>query len=203
MRQKTKTCSPYRKLFVFAVALAALLGGYFWGNQQLPLNDSLRNIHLLEQPKAISDFQLPDLLGSPFTPANFTEYWKMLFIGHTQDKETTPAQLTLATRIINRLADKPRLQQKTKIISITVYPEHDTPETLKPFIGRYSADFQVLTGDDQQIRNIAHQLGIKYQRDEKKEGGYSIVHSSSIALINHQSELQGLFTGRVDASSIT
>ncbi|MEE9357502.1 SCO family protein [Candidatus Vondammii sp. HM_W22] len=82
-------------------------------------------------------------------------------------------------------------------------PEHDTPETLKPFIGRYSADFQVLTGDDQQIRNIAHQLGIKYQRDEKKEGGYSIVHSSSIALINHQSELQGLFTGRVDASSIT
>lgn len=187
---------------MFAIALVALLGGYFWGSQHVPLNKGLKNIHLLEHPKTISAFQLTDLLGAPFTPANFTGHWNMLFIGYTRDEQTTPAQLTLATRIINRLADRPRLQQNTAVIFVTVDPEHDTPTALKPFIGHYSADFQALTGDNEQIRNLAHQLGMKYQRVEKKDGGYSIVHSSSIALISPQGELQGLFTGRVDASSI-
>ena len=187
---------------MFAVALAALLGGYFWGNQQVPLNKGLRNIHLLEHPKTISAFQLTDHLGAPFTPTNFTGHWNMLFIGDTRDAQAPPAQLPLAPRIINRRAARPRLQQKTEVIFVTVDPEHDTPEALKPFIRHYSADFQALTGDDEQVRGLAHQLGMKYQRVEKKDGGYSIVHSSSIALINPQGELQGLFTGRVDASSI-
>lgn len=187
---------------MFAVALVAILGGYFWGNQQIPLNQGLKNLHLLEHPKTISAFQLTNLLGAPFTPANFTGHWNMLFIGYTRDEQTTPAQLTLATRIINRLADRPRLQQNTAVIFLTVDPEHDTPEALKPFIRHYSEQFQALTGDDEQIISLAHQLGMKYQRVEEKDGGYSIMHSSSIALINPQGKLQGLFTGRVDASSI-
>lgn len=187
---------------MFGVALTALLGGYFWGNQQLSLDDGLRNIQLLEQPKAISDFQLTDLLGAPFTPANLTGHWSLLFIGYIRDEETTPAQLILATRIINRLADRPRLQQETKVIFVTIDPENDTPETLKPYIRHYSADFRALTGDEKQIRNLAHQLGMKYKRVDKREDGYTIMHSSSIALINPKGELQGLFTGRVDASSI-
>ncbi len=202
MRKKSANLTPIRKLSLFIISLVAIYGGYYWGNQQIPINQGLQLIHLLQQPQKITPFELTGPANTPFTAANLKGHWSLLFLGYTGEKSDSRDQLTLATHIINRLAVQPELQRNTTVILVTVDPKRDNLKVLTPFVSHYSADFIALTGEDKQIRQLASQLGMNYLREGGENGAYSINHSSSMALINPQGELVGLFTGRVDARSI-
>ncbi|MEJ1380095.1 MAG: SCO family protein [Candidatus Sedimenticola sp. (ex Thyasira tokunagai)] len=202
MRRKPTNLSPARKLALFIIALIALYGGYYWGNRHVPINQGLQLIHLLQAPQKITPFELTGPGNTPFTAADLTGHWSLLFLGYTGDESDSPHQLTLATRILNRLAVQPEIQSSTDFILLTVDPLRDNHKKLASFVGHYSTDFIALTGEDQQIRGLASQLGMKYRQQMGENGGYRIIHSSSMALINPRGELVGLFTGRVDASNI-
>lgn len=202
MRMKPSTLSPARKLTLFVFALIALYGGYYWGNKEAPINRGLQLIQLLEMPLKVMPFVLDGPEDEPFTEADLAGHWSLIFFGYTGDGGEARHQMTLATRIFNRLAQWPELQGDTSVVLVTVDPARDSREQLADFVGHFSSDFTGLTGDPAQIAGLASQLGMKYRQLADPAGGYTISHSSSIALVNPRGELLGLFTGRVDPSTI-
>jgi len=203
MLRQRKPRSVLQRFILFAVAVISLFGGYYWGTQHAPTVTPYQVLSALEQPLPVQDFNLLDQQGQVFSRERLKGYWNLLLTGYTTSDQATVDLLTLATRILNRLAEWPDLQANTRVIFITLDPETDTPRKLADFFSRYSADFIALTGDESGIETFVSQLGVKFKRIElDDEGSYRIDHSTSIAVVDPEGRLAGLFTGRVDAVSI-
>jgi protein SCO1/2 len=201
MRRKRGRRSALQRVFMFSIAVIAIAGGYFWGSQHAP-KSSFKLLRQLEQPAAIEPFTLQDHSGAPFTRQELLKRWSLCLFGYTGDSEGAGTIMTLAVRIHNRLAATPELQQQVQILFVTLDPEHDTEEKLKGFISHYGGGFLALTGAEQEIERLARQLGIRYRVEQREDGSHSIIHGTSIGLINPEGTLAGLFTGLVDAGSI-
>ncbi|HXK58071.1 MAG TPA: SCO family protein, partial [Gammaproteobacteria bacterium] len=86
---------------------------------------------------------------------------------------------------------------------VTVAPDTDKPAVLNSLMSRFSPDFLALTGSPEEIRSLARSLGIIIRHSATADSkDFRIEHSSSIALIDPDANLIGLFTGVVDAASI-
>ncbi len=79
------------------------------------------------------------------------------------------------------------------LISITIDPEHDTPEVLKEFGQRFGADFQTwswLTGSAKAIRDISAPYGVRYWSEDG-----TINHSAVCAVIDAAGRLYRIYRG--------
>ena len=79
-----------------------------------------------------------------------------------------------------------------RIISISVYPEYDTPEVLKEYASRYNANtdrWHFLTGPEESVKNII-KTGFKI-------GDYEdiIFHSEKFALVDVNGNIRGYYSG--------
>ena len=79
-----------------------------------------------------------------------------------------------------------------RIISISVYPEYDTPEVLKEYASRYNANtdrWHFLTGPEESVKNII-KTGFKI-------GDYEdiIFHSEKFALVDVRGNIRGYYSG--------
>lgn len=203
MRRKSlNPRSPWHKLFIFATLICALYGGYYWGSLHGPNRMQLQALSRLAEPAALRPFRLKDHDDQPFTGDHLNNHWNLVIFGYSEDDQLTPQLLTLARLVMNRLADRPKLQEQTRLIMITLDPASDTPERLAPFVARYGTHFLALTGEQTEIAGIAAQLGVTFRSQQGESGRQRIDHSSSIALIDPAGRLIGLFTGLVDTSSI-
>ncbi|MET0103433.1 MAG: SCO family protein [Sedimenticola sp.] len=200
MRQKPKR-SPIYKLILFTVALAALYGGYHWGNKYSSYYVQTLNLHLMQTPLELETFQLTDQHNQPFTNERLEGHWSLVIFGYSNSEQTAHEMLTLATRVHNRLAATPDLQKQMQTVFVTVDPKRDTAAVLAPFIDHFSSDFIALTGEESEIRNLAKQLGVVYQA-RSSDADAVIDHSTSMALIDPDGELTGLFKGRVSAAEM-
>lgn len=203
MRQQRNSRTSTQKLALFIAALLALYGGYYWGNRHAPRELPRHALSQLQNPMPIQSMQLLDQFGNAFTEKRLHGHWNLLFFGYRHSEQSTPALLTLATQVVNRLADRPQLQKNLQVIFITLDPDRDRPEVLLPFVGRYHPEFLALTGPMNEIRRVARQLGIRFERRAgSPDDDYLIDHGTSMALIDPAGRLLGLFTGVVDAVTI-
>ena len=79
-----------------------------------------------------------------------------------------------------------------RIVSISVYPEYDTPEVLAEYASRYDANtnhWHFLTGPEESVQNII--------KDGFKIGDYEdiIFHSEKFALVDQQGQIRGYYNG--------
>jgi len=203
MQRQRKPRTPAQRLALFLVAVVAVFGGYYWGQQYAPKVSGYLALSSLEQPTPVRPLRLLDQSGQPFSQEGFKGHWNLVLFGYTRDEGNSREPLTLITQVVNRLADNPKLQGITRAVFITLDPDHDQPQVLHRFIRHYNRDFLALTGAMDQITSSAGQLGVSFKRQPNTDGeGYRIEHSTSIALIDPDANLVGLFTGIVDAVSI-
>lgn len=76
----------------------------------------------------------------------------------------------------------------TKFVLVSIDPERDTPEKLKEFGQKMGLDFSkwdLLTGSEYDIRDLAALLGFKYKKDDT--GNYS--HSNMISVLDKNGEI--------------
>ena len=79
-----------------------------------------------------------------------------------------------------------------RIVSISVYPEYDTPDILKEYASRYDANtdrWHFLTGPEESVKNII-KTGFKI-------GDYEdiIFHSEKFALVDIKGQIRGYYSG--------
>ncbi len=82
-----------------------------------------------------------------------------------------------------------------RIVSISVYPEHDTPEVLREYASRYDANtdrWHFLTGPEESVQNII--------KDGFKIGDFEdiIFHSEKFALVDQKGQIRGYYSGMQD-----
>lgn len=79
-----------------------------------------------------------------------------------------------------------------RIISISVYPEYDTPEVLAEYASRYEANtnrWHFLTGSEKSVQDLI--------KDGFKIGDYEdiIFHSEKFALVDQEGKIRGYYNG--------
>ena len=102
----------------------------------------------------------------------------------------------LSTQMANlhRRIDDPDV----RFLSITVDPEHDTPEVMREYAARYRPDsrWSFLSGDPTDVRRaivLAFRLPIGRREPVGEAGAYDITHGSRFVLVDRRGTLRGLY----------
>jgi len=136
----------------------------------------------------VPDFQLTDQDGAPTGAEVFDGRWTVLTFVFTNCVLVCP-QLTGETAALqDELAGTP-----ARFVSITVDPEHDTPEVLREYAERYQIDqstWRFLTGDRARIEELAREaLLFELSEDENPANIITLGDGSTMPNIIHPSAM--------------
>jgi protein SCO1 len=97
-------------------------------------------------------FSMTDQNGRAVTEQTYAGKARAMFFGFTYCPDICPTTLTRMTQLMGQLgADADKLQ----VILVSVDPERDTPEVLKPYVEAFDTRFVALTGTPQQLADFA------------------------------------------------
>ena len=113
---------------VFDVLLAITLVSLYLARAERELLTELREIGVTvyPQPMQLSEFQLTDQFGNPFTEENLTGYWSILFLGYTNCPDICPLTMAELKQFYERLDDR-KIKDDLRVVLVSVDPERDTP----------------------------------------------------------------------------
>jgi protein SCO1/2 len=87
-------------------------------------------------------------------------------------------------------------EQRVKILSHTIDPEHDTVQVLSEYAGRLqvtSDKWNFVTGNKDSIYTIAEYYLCSAEEAPAEPGGY--IHSGALVLIDHHKNIRGIYDG--------
>lgn len=131
---------------------------------------------------------LPDVEGKERTLADFKGKVSVVFFGYTQCPDvcpTTMAELAAIKRAMG--ADGDRVQG----IFVTVDPERDTPEVLKPYLAAFDPSFIALRGSPEQTAEAAREFKVFFAKvPGKTPDSYTVDHTAGSYVIDPQGHLR-------------
>ena len=137
---------------------------------------------------SVPDFEFTDSNGETITREDMEgKVWVADFIF-----TTCTMACPIMTGNMNLIHKSFKDNNNVRIISISVYPEYDTPEVLKEYASRYNANtdrWHFLTGPEESVKNII-KTGFKI-------GDYEdiIFHSEKFALVDVRGNIRGYYSG--------
>ncbi|MES9830869.1 MAG: SCO family protein [Candidatus Thiodiazotropha sp. DIVDIV] len=135
------------------------------------------------------DFSLTDHHNKSFELEQLKGKLVLLFFGYTYCPDICPTELANLAMVFDELKSQ---ADQVQGLFISLDPERDTPEVLHDYVGYFSEGLLGLTGSEAEVRQVARQYRVKYQRHEKKGGGYSIDHSANLYVINREGILSAV-----------
>lgn len=141
--------------------------------------------------KIPTDFTLTDHTGAPFRMADQGGKVVLLYFGFTNCPDFCPQTLAKIRRAFEIIGAR---SAKVQTVMVTVDPERDTPEALKRFMDYYEIRALGLRGSPEEIRQVAAQFGVFYQRAPLPESalGYTVDHSTQLFLIDQEGRVRQL-----------
>ena len=138
------------------------------------------------------DFALTSQDGVPVALSDFRGKVVAVTFIFTRCTDTCPVLTPMMSFVQDRLGRD--FGQKIVFISVTVDPEHDTPEVLKEYAGAFGADpagWFFLTGAPDGIRDLTRRYGVFASKDA--DGG--VEHSFLTSIIDPQGTLRVQYLG--------
>ena len=134
------------------------------------------------------DFQLPDTEGRVRSLQDFRGKAVIVFFGYTQCPDvcpTTLAEIAQARQILG--ADGARVLG----VFVTLDPERDTPQVLKPYVDNFGPGFVALRPTPEQLVAVAKEFKIYYKKVEgKAPGSYTMDHTAASFVYDPQGRLR-------------
>ena len=162
----------------------------------------------------VPDFSLVERSGRTVTLSELQgKVWVANFF-YTECTETCPLQAAHMARLQADMAT----EQDVRLVSITLDPEHDTPEVLSEYAGRFRAQpgrWLFLTGPKPAIYQLAvegFRLGAVDSREPALRTASAwahpfpnadrkpLIHSSRFALVDRQARIRGYYPGNDEGS---
>ena len=137
---------------------------------------------------SIPQFEFIDSDGNTVTLDNLKgKVWVADFIF-----TTCTLACPMMTGNMNLVHKKFKKNDDVRLVSISVYPEYDTPDVLKEYASQYDADTEkwlFLTGDESSVKNII--------KDGFKIGDFEeiIFHSEKFALVDKNGTIRAYYNG--------
>jgi protein SCO1/2 len=177
-------------LFVIAVIGAGVMLQQSAQSDDVP--EELRGL-LIKQPVTLPVFDLVDQQNQPFTAERLKGAWSFIFFGYTHCPDVCPTTLTELDNAASRLNDLQTPQRKIQYVFISVDPERDTPALLGDYVSYFGAKFIAATGKEQELKQLASPLGIKFEKGIGSPTEYLVNHSSAMLLIDPQARYYARF----------
>ncbi len=198
-------------LFAGSVAIVADDGGAPSAKQPIVLHpsdaDDPQVVRLSEEgpeeggdPLRIGEFTLTDQDGMPFSSEQLAGHpWVASFI-FTRCAGYCPNLIAkLRLEIVDRVK-----ASNVRFVTISVDPDHDTPEKLKQYAEVFGADparWTFLTGDKETIyRLVLHgfRLPVAEMLGEDRRPGFEVAHSLSLIHVGPDGRILGKYDSRDD-----
>jgi len=190
-------------LFILALfALAATSAGIWLG--QTTSRDSTASIKpdaiqgaIYPIAKILNNFELVDQDSQKITKADFLNHWSLVFVGYTHCPDVCPTTMAVMNQVSQFMRDEQI--QPPRIIFLSIDPERDTVEVLKPYVAYFNQDFIGLTGSLKEVTQLSQQLNAVFRKAPGASGkltdsDYLMDHSSALMLINPDGNLQSILT---------
>lgn len=135
---------------------------------------------VLTEPYQVPDDELTDTDGEPFSLAGSTDKpLTLLFFGYTNCPDICNIVMSSLASALNQLDDADRDQ--VEVVFVTTDPARDDEQTIRQYLDRFDPSFIGATGDLEQIKADAEQLGVSIEKGKKlPSGGYEVDHSTPV-----------------------
>lgn len=186
--------SPWQVILLLIAAISGIYVARLVFSHNSPETPAYKALKVYPQPKKLENISLVDKNGQALTETNLQGHWTLVFFGYTHCPDVCPT--TLADM---QALDKTIRQQGAtppQVLFVSVDPERDQPEQMKPWIEFFNPEFQAATGKPDAIENLARQVGAAYFIGDHESGdsNYTVDHTAAIFLLDPQGQLYGLFT---------
>ena len=165
---------------LYIIVAITLIGTYM-------MKDS-KNDYQLPKLGSIPSFEFTDSDGNLISQEELSgKVWVADFIF-----TTCTMACPVMTGNMNLIHKAFKNNDKVRIVSISVYPEYDTPEILKEYASRYNANtnrWHFLTGPEENVKLVI--------KNGFKMGDYEdiIFHSEKFALVDQNGNIRGYYNG--------
>lgn len=106
----------------------------------------------------------------------------------------------ITTKHMKELQDHFAGKRDVRLVSITVFPEQDTPDVLTRYAQTWGADpeqWLFLTGPEEAVRELAQKsFHVALVRAEQPKPGYEVDHSFFLMAVDRDGEIRGYVDGR-------
>jgi protein SCO1/2 len=173
-----------RRLFLAAFSALALAACDQIGGAAKP---AFRGVDLTGASYA-RQLSLPDQDGKPRSLADFKGKVVVVFFGYTQCPDVCPTTLAELAQVKKSLgADGERVQG----VFVTVDPERDTPELLKPYMTSFDPSFVALRGNAEQLKDAAREFKVYYAKvPGKTPESYTMDHTAASFIFDTQGRVR-------------
>jgi len=186
-------------LSLAVVLLSVLFGVAFWkwqGNLESRGTWQEKPLQGLKAFGAVPEFSFTERDGRRIALSDLKgKVWIVNFI-YTNCPDTCPIQ----SAQMKQLQDDFRSEKELRLVSITVDPEHDTPEVLNKYAARFGADparWFFLTGQKETIYKFAqegfHLGAVEIPHEKRPESGATHTHSPRFVLIDREAQIRGYY----------
>jgi protein SCO1/2 len=141
-------------LAAFVALAVAVIGGAEW-------------LRPPPRPASIA-FDLIDQDGRAVTPASFPDKWLLVYFGYTHCPDACPTALADIAEALDRLGAR---RAKVQPLFVTLDPERDTLDVLKPYTATFQAGIVGLTGAPERIAALAKAYHVEYRREPGRSTG--------------------------------
>jgi protein SCO1/2 len=147
---------------------------------------------ILDPPKDVGDFTLTDQTGAPFHLSELRGKVVILYFGYTFCPDVCPMSLSHYLRVKKTLGDE---ADKLAVVFISVDGERDTPDRLAHYLSAFDPAFIGLTGTDTEIRTVAKDYGVFYQRAtyDNTQADYLVDHTASTFVVGPEGRLRIIY----------
>lgn len=134
------------------------------------------------------DFTLVNHDNETVSQASYKGMKTLMFFGFTNCPDVCPAELSNIATALEKI-DAKRLEN-FKVIFVSLDPEYDKPAVIKAYIKAFNDDFIGLTGNAEQIKQIADAYRVYYKKVEHKNSatGYMIEHRAYSYLMDENNK---------------
>jgi cytochrome oxidase Cu insertion factor (SCO1/SenC/PrrC family) len=136
-------------------------------------------------------FELTDHTGARVSDTALRGGYTLLYFGYTFCPDVCPTELGGMAATIDALGEA---GARVTPVMITIDPERDTPEVLAEYVPLFHERLIGLTGTAEEIRDVATQFRVFYQRFDSNQYTYYLMdHSSFVYLLDREGDVASMF----------
>ncbi|TKD37232.1 SCO family protein [Azotobacter chroococcum] len=146
-------------------------------------------IVLLPQARPLPPVSLTDQDGQAVALQSLTGKWSLVFFGYTFCPDICPTTLAQLRQLEGLLP--PATRERLQVVMVSVDPQRDTPAQLKQYLAFFDPDYRGLTGELENIQQLASALGIPFIPGDTGRENYTVDHSGNLALLGPDGTQRG------------
>lgn len=180
------------RLTMLAIAASALISGLLayavlQGGPAHSQAQAYEKLTALTDGRVLPDFQLINQDGEQFARDSFAGGWSVLFFGFTHCPDICPMTLYQLAEMQTALQKLPD-DLRPAIYMVSVDVDRDTPEVMAKYVRAFNSAFVGLTGNAEELARLANALGVAYGTEPRPDGGYEVLHTSAVFILNDAGE---------------